>query len=234
METPGTMSQAQPEIQFTGGHGALVPQSSDATVTAAFVRFHRQTVQTLPQKGSRGSVNRTGLALAALAVLGFGGGLSLAFFSFNSPEKSGSVIAARPPEIIYRAPVLAEPEQMTPDAPRYDANSELEMFTASAFELRPNDQQIPETSIWRDAEAERPNFGSFAIGSQNSANAPTFAVAEQQGVSGGSVVGAPEAEISADFGALTAAPVPEPSTWATMISGAGMLMLFTRFKRRRS
>jgi hypothetical protein len=33
---------------------------------------------------------------------------------------------------------------------------------------------------------------------------------------------------------LTAAPVPEPSTWASMISGAGLLIIFGKLKRRRS
>ena len=231
METPRETRQAQPEIHFAGGIDVLRSAGvTDPAVNAAFIAFHKNVGKMHPRDDHKAFISRGGLALAALAVLGFGGGLSLALFSFNSPDSPGSAVAARPPEIIYTAPAAAPPaEDAAPDQ-LYAAAGELPLFANTTFELRAQDQPVPETSIWRAHDHD--GLGSFSR-SPGAIGGLSFAAAGEQGFSGGSTLDGPAADITGEFGALTAAPVPEPSTWATLISGAGLLVLFGKVKRRR-
>ena len=231
METPRPTRSAQPEIHFAGGLD--VPRSgyvSDPAVHAAFLAFHRNLGAATRDNSRKGFISRGGLALTVLTLLGFGGGLSLAVFSFNSPERSSSAVAGRAPEIIYTAPAVAVAPERTEPAPVYDAPGELPLLADTTFELRVPDQAVPETSVWRDAD--RAMLGSFAD-SQARGGAFSFAGVSEQSFPGGSTLGAPAADITTGFDALTAAPVPEPSTWATLISGAGLLVIFGKLKRRR-
>ena len=231
MEPPPETRQAQPEIQFAGALD--VPRSggaSDPAVHAAFIAFHKNLGKLHPRDVRKGFISRGGLALAALAILGFGGGLSLALFSFNSPDSPGGTVAARPPEMIYTAPAAAPPtEDAAPDQ-LYAAAGELPLFANTTFELRAQDQPVPEASIWRAHDHD--GLGSFSR-SPGALGGPSFAATGEQGLSGSSTLGDSAADITGEFGAFTAAPVPEPSTWATLISGAGLLVLFGKVKRRR-
>ena len=234
METPRTPRPAQPEIEFLGRPDA--PRShhvSDLTVRDAFVAFHRNTGSGVRIEPASGFISRGGLALTALTLLAFGGGLSLAVFSFNSPEKSGGATVARAPEIIYKAPATVEMPSEPEIAPVYDVTDELGLFATSALELRAMDQPIPETSVWRDMSAA--NFSPFS-GSYAGGGAPTFAGAGEQSFASQPLanVDGTAGDVTAGFGALTAAPVPEPSTWATMVSGAALLFVFGKLKRRRN
>ena len=232
MQTPRTTSKVPPEIQFSGSHDVPASQPArDPAVAAAFVAFNRSTGGANRTAARKGYLNRGTVALAALAFLGFGGGLFLAIFSFNSPEVSSSLVAARPPEVIYTARMAADAPQDGPAAPEYEIASPADPIEAPVFALAAPDQPVPETSIWRDlsSEPDRSFGGSYA-----SAGAPAFAgisepIAPAEGPNGPAA-----SDITIGFDALTAAPVPEPSTWATLISGAGMLVLFGHFKRRRS
>ena len=232
METPRGTRQAHPEIHFAGGFDvARCDSTSDPAVNAAFIAFHRNLDKLHPRAARTGFISRGGLALAALAIVGFGGGLSLALFSFNSADSPGTAVAARPPEMIYTAPRPMPPaEDAAPDQ-LYAAAGELPPFANTTFELRATDRRVPDTSIWQ-AHDHR-GVGSFS-GAPGSLGGPSFAAVAEQGVSGGTTLGSPAGDIAGDFGALTAAPVPEPSTWATLISGAGLLVLFGKVRRRRS
>ena len=232
METPRPTRSAEPEIHFAGG--LHVPRSgdvSDPAVHAAFLAFHRILGTATRDDARKGFISRGGLALTVLTLLGFGGGLSLAVFSFNSPETTRSEVAGRAPEIIYTAPAAAVVAEQAEPVPIYEAPSELPLLADTAFELRAPDQPVPETSVWRDADrAMLASFGdSYARGGGFSFNS-----VPDQSFPGGSTLGGPAGDITSGFDALTAAPVPEPSTWATMISGAGLLVLFGKLKRRRS
>ena len=232
METPRPTRSAQPEIHFAGGLD--VPRSggvSDPAVHAAFLAFHRNLGTATRDTSRKGFISRGGLALAVLTLLGFGGGLSLAVFSFNSPEQSRSAVAGRAPEIIYTAPAAAVVAEQAEPRPVYDVPGELPLLADTTFGLRAPDQPVPETSVWRDADQAM--LGSFGD-SYARAGGFSFAGVGEQSFPGGSTLGAPAADITTGFDALTAAPVPEPSTWATMISGAGLLVLFGKLKRRRS
>lgn len=232
MERPRITRLAQPEIRFTGG--TVAPPSdtvSDPAVAAAFIAFHRNNAGAVAAAPRKRCINRGSVALAMLALVGFGGGLSLAFFAFNSPEKPGSAVTARAPEIIYTAPAKAVESPSADTAPAFHLSGERGLFAASAFELRAEDEPIPETSIWRGPD--RDFAGAFA-GIQGAANVSSLAVAAQSALPAASAVGAATADITTGFDALTAAPVPEPSTWASMVSGAGLLLIFAKAKRRRS
>ena len=231
METPRLTRSAQPEIQFAGSLD--MPRSgnvSDPAVHAAFLAFHRNLGTATRDNSRKAFISRGGLALTLLTLLGFGGGLSLAVFSFNSPEQSRSAVAGRPPEIIYTAPAAAVAPEQTEPAPVYDAPGELPLLAETTFELRAPDQPVPETSVWRDAD--RAMLGSLGE-SYARGGGFSFATGGEQSFPGGSALADPAGEITTGFGALNAAPVPEPSTWATMISGAGLLVLFGKLKRRR-
>ncbi len=231
MQTPGTNPKAQPEIQFAGSLDVPVSQPSrDSAVTAAFMAFHRSTGGTGSLAPRKRYLSRGALAVAALTLLGFGGGLFLAIFSFNSPEGSSSPVAARPPEVIYTARMAADAPQEVPVAPDYGMAESGDPIAAPVFALAAPEDRGPATSIWRDFSSESHGLmgGAYAA-----AGVPAFAgmsepAAPAEGPNG------PGADITSGFDALTAAPVPEPSTWATMISGAGLLLLVNRLKRRRS
>ncbi len=232
METPRGTRQAELEIQFAGGIDA--PRAggvTDPAVSAAFIAFHKNLDKMHPRDARKGFISRGGLALAALAVLGFGGGLSLALFSFNSPDRPGSAVAARPPEIIYTAPAAAAPAEDAAPEQLYQPAGELPSLAETKFELRTEDRAMAENSIWQPAD--HGGLSSFS-GSRAADGGPSFAAIGEQAFPAGSTVPGPVADITGDFGALTAAPVPEPSTWATLISGAGLLVVFGKLKRRRS
>lgn len=236
METPRTNPKVLPEIRFAGSLDVPASRASaDPAVTAAFIAFHRSagTDSLAPR---RRYVNRGTIALAALAFLGFGGGLFLALFSFNSPEGSSSrVAAARPPEVIYTAHAASEAPQDGPAAPDYAVAGSADPIEGTLFALAAPAQAAPETSSWSDFSSEPSHSiaGAYASGSYASAGAPAFAGSTEPAAPAEGPNGLAASDISIGFDALTAAPVPEPSTWATMISGAGLLVLFGRVKRRR-
>ena len=82
MDDFGAIRMPQPpEIQFTGS--PMLPaseQPSDPAVAAAFIAFHRNTGGPIDLQRQRRGLGRATVALAALVLLGFGGGLFLAFF----------------------------------------------------------------------------------------------------------------------------------------------------------
>ena len=226
METPRTPRSAQPEINFAGSPDAPGSHDvSDPTVNAAFIAFHRNSARLAAPRPVKRHMNRGAIALAALTLIGFGGGLSLAFFAFNSPEKSGGAVASRGPEIIYMAPAAAEPPAKADAAPLYDVSGEVGLFASSAFGLRAEDDPIPETSVWRDTSQR----GAFPFsGSFSDDGAPALALSAEQGFAGEPLSVATAGEITSGFGALTAAAVPEPSTWASMLAGAALLLVLRR------
>ena len=231
METPRTQPKVQPEIQFAGSIDVPASrQSNDPAVTAAFVAFHRSTGGAAPLPARTRCFSRGALGLTALAVLGFGGGLFLAFFSFNSPEASGSVVGARPPELIYTARTVADAPAEPAPAPEYAISDSADAIAAPVFALSRSAQSGPETSIWPEPNAESNH--SFAS-SYGSGGGQAFAAITAPSAPGEGPGGLAPSDITTGFDALTAAPVPEPSTWATMISGAGLLLLVNRLKRRR-
>jgi hypothetical protein len=224
---------AQPEIEFLGR--AAAPGShhvSDPAVNAAFMAFHRNSARLAAGSPAKRRINRGAVALVALTVLGFGGGLSLAFFSFNGAETPRGSVASRAPEIIYTPPATADTPAQPGTVPLYDVSGEAGLFaSSSSFQLRAEDEPAPETSVWRDMS---PRGGLGFNGTYSDNGTPTFALSGEQGFSAAPLSDATAGGVTSDFGALTAAPVPEPSTWATMISGAGLLMIFGKFKRRGS
>ena len=231
MSSPRNNSKAQPEIHLAGSFDVPASQPSrDPAVTAAFIAFHRNTGGAGSLAPRKRYVNRGAIALAALAFLGFGGGLFLAFFSFNSPEGTSSPVAARPPEVIYTARMVADAPQDTPAAPEYAVAEPADPIAAPVFALAAPEQRGPETSVWPDQRAER--YGA-AGGSYTSEGAPAFAGISEPMAPAEGPNGLAPSDITTGFDALTAAPVPEPSTWATMISGAALLLVFGRLKRRR-
>lgn len=230
-QTPRTNSQVQPEIEFAGSADVPASQTSrDPAVTAAFIAFHRSTGATHRSAARKGYFSRGAVALAALAFLGFGGGLFLAFFSFNSPEGSTSPVAARPPEVIYTARMVADAPQDTAAAPEYAVSEYNDPIKAAVLTLAAADRPSPETSIWPDQRSEQYR----AVGSSYaSPSAPAFAGISEPMAPAEGPNGLAPSDITVGFDALTAAPVPEPSTWATMITGAALLLVFGRLKRRR-
>lgn len=230
MQTPGTNPKAQPEIQFLGGVNVSASRPSrDPAVTAAFLAFHRNTGGAGFLAPGKSCISRGALALAALAILGFGGGLFLAIFSFNTPEGSSSPVAARPPEVIYTARMATDAPQDAVAAPEYAATNPAVPIAAPVFALAARDEGRPDTSIWRDSSSgSSRSFGdSYASAGTQAFAGINEAMAPAEGPNGAA------SDITTGFDALTAAPVPEPSTWATMISGAGLLVLASRFKRGR-
>ena len=233
METPRHPANAQPQIRFIGDESVVAEGGvGDPVVTQAFVAFHRSTGRSsASRRGSSGFVSRSGLALAVLAFLGFGGGLSLAFFSFNGAEGSSSAFAARPPEMIYGAPPVALPVTEAAAAQTYAASGEAGLFATARFELRGDDQPLNADSIWQDGGgATAPAFDLLAA--SHTGSVPMFAATANQ-IPGSNAVDESGAAITGGFSALTTAPapVPEPSTWVTMLTGAGLLVFVTRLKR---
>lgn len=230
-QTPRTHPTVQPEIHFAGSLDVPASRASrDPAVTAAFVAFHRSTGGTDQLAPRKGYFSRGAVALASLAFLGFGGGLFLAFFSFNSPEGSSSPVAARPAEVIYTARAVAAASQDAPVAPEYAVSESPDAIAAPLFALAAPDRADPETSIWPDQRSEQ----YLAVGgSYISEGTPAFAGIGEPMAPAEGPSGLTPSDITVGFDALTAAPVPEPSTWATMISGAALLLVFGRLKRRR-
>ena len=228
METPRLSTAAHPEIQFAGSLAAPAARTpSDPAVAAAFIAFHRNTAGMVQLGMRKRYMSRGAVALSALALLGFGGGLFLAFFSFNSPEGSGRTVAARPSEFIYTAGVVSDDSETASTAPSYGPIHDS-TISAPVFALAARDESTSETSLWRDAHGANLGFSAQPYGSDGmrafaaigpvSAGAPRTSL-ESVGITSG-------------FDAFTAAPIPEPSTWATMLTGLGLLILVGRGKRR--
>lgn len=130
--------------------------------------------------------------------------------------------------MIYRAPL---PVDTTSESivPSYASAEDVDPAPAD-FARGSNDHSDAESSLW---SVIAPPADPFAM-SAGSGDAPSFAaIASQVPGSGapGDLAGA--GELASGFGALTVTTVPEPSTWATMLSGAGLLVLAGRFRRRR-
>ncbi|HSH38283.1 MAG TPA: hypothetical protein VK993_05820, partial [Chthoniobacterales bacterium] len=175
METPRIESKAQPEIEFAGA-GIVLPARhapSDPAVTAAFIAFHRNTGSIGTSAQRRGYVSRGGLVLGLLTILGFGGGLFLAVFSFNSTEQTSSTAAARPPEMLCMAPAATEAVAEPSESPSYAVTDEAGLHALPSFDLPPHDQAPAEISLWRTTKGG--HFASFGNNPNTSADAPAFA-----------------------------------------------------------
>ncbi|MBA2433444.1 MAG: PEP-CTERM sorting domain-containing protein [Chthoniobacterales bacterium] len=180
----------------------------------------------VPQSGNSGV-----WVFMLLAVVGLGGGLFLAFFSSGSPTESPTRIASVAREVLYARPVLtALPAEVA------------EMREIGAAESPGGGVATTHQSATAHHGAESPEaFSSASVSLSNlPADHPLVADAWGFGADAGKMMAAASiatslSEIAGGPGgtehasqALTAAPVPEPSTWALLLAGAGGLWALRR------
>jgi hypothetical protein len=194
----------------------------------------RSVARTLPAPRAAGiSGSSSGWACLILAVLGLGGGLAMAFFSFNSSESSPR-IAGVPREIIYLPP----PGSMSPETTSTTATSDASGLHASAGELSARSFSdlgaVFDDHDFRAAEtSELANAGTaFAGFDASSARSLAAFSAAPSGTAIATPSAATDAPVEAAFSGVLL-PVPEPSTWAMMLSGAGVLIAALRNRKRR-
>jgi hypothetical protein len=194
--------------------------------------FVKNTEPAAPGRPKSAALRGTSSAWACvfLAVLGLGGGLAMAFFSFNSSEAAPR-IAGVPREIIYVPP--PGPSSLVGDSatPLADATgvppsatglASVSFDTLKAFETA-DDLVAAETFVVGSANGLS-NVDTSSAASFAATNATDLA--HTMGSFVNTNAAASEAALS---GVLL--PVPEPSTWATLLSGAGV-MLIAALRRR--
>ena len=171
----------------------------------------------------------TGWACLLLAALGLGGGLSLAFFSFNSPDTSPRITGIAP-EVIYQRPHAATP--LLADA---GESSSRVNETAGATHADPTIAAFSEVRPPSELETFNENALELPL-----ARAPVVTLADS-GFIGGSFqpgtdihamtngAGEPSSGTGSDAVMI---PVPEPSMWALLLSGAAVAVAALR--RRKS
>jgi hypothetical protein len=163
-----------------------------------------------------------------LAALGLGGGLAMAFFGFNSSESSPR-IAGVPREIIYVPPPGSRSPESTSAGEAADAaallqsggratGNSLAILQAASPAEHPFGTEKFDLATTEPATNNFDNSAGGLLHAQHPADAGLFAA---------NTAAANEAAFSA-----LSTPVPEPSTWAMMLSGAGVLLARLRGRKR--
>ena len=166
-----------------------------------------------------------------LAVLGFGGGLSLASFSFNSPESS-TQISGVAPELLYLRP-QAPPGSVAGSASGHSETVERAVDGSAIALLADLQLARPETyDVEQSALVSISASDSLArLGSPDGLSFKGTGLSHAPGSfeAGGN----PPIALASD-GAFAGVvlPVPEPSSWAMMASGAGILLAAMRGRRK--
>jgi hypothetical protein len=153
----------------------------------------------------------------------------MALLSFNSSE-SAPRIAAVPREIIYVPPPGSRSPESNSRFETADARALLHSGSHATASTAADSQAhgTPEhpfgAGTFDLAQTERASSGfdgspAVSFTAQNPADRPMFAA---------NTAAADEAAFSGVF-----APVPEPSAWAMMLSGAGVLLATLRRRQRR-
>ena len=185
------------------------------------------------------TVNRAGGSTAwvclLLAVLGFGGGLSIALLGFNSSDEAASTpVASAARELRYLPPS----EAMLTGAAARGSNGAVEA------ESRPQASGIAgfgglDTSVPQSSDLSPRETLELATLNPWSDRSRTFAMGQSISALESSTMGgpyassgvAPEAATQGAFDAVIA-PVPEPSTWVMIVGGAALLL--AKLRRRRT
>ena len=157
----------------------------------------------------------------------------MAFFSFNSTE-SGPRFTSIPSEIIYlppHDPAAKAGESSTASSDNADGQS-----TAGRLPIDVTTTLTTLATHDEFASAERFSLGTTGGSFTQIETTPsaTFAAVQSQ-TDGGSYAwtsAASEPQSEGTFSAVLL-PVPEPSTWAMLVSGAGVLLATMRRQKRR-
>ncbi|MDQ6655607.1 MAG: PEP-CTERM sorting domain-containing protein [Verrucomicrobiota bacterium] len=182
-------------------------------------------------------------AFVLLAVLGFGGGLSLALFSFNGGSDHGGVrISSGGPELMYQRPASAgmggvsdfSAVKGSTDA----AHPNVALLSLGGVQKFASDAvsatDVAQLSLARSEELF-PAEMSFAgvlpfAGYRGADGAMQGQLADADSSAAASLLDyAPASEAFSSTGLL---PVPEPSTWTMLLIGGGALL--TTLRRRRN
>jgi hypothetical protein len=200
-------------------------------IRAAFVAFHRNAglIAPLPRRLGGGA-----LAFSALALVGLAGGLFLAFFCFNTPEKP-ITIAASPPELIYTRPTATADEipQFPPAGSR-----EFENHFASLAQHAPGvvsaDDASNERSRHEAAGDDDANTSELVIAQSSLPQAiENFAAAQRLGLTTGGVAHNGGNSLDAGYDAEELPTIPEPATGGIVAAGVAMLIAGRRISATR-
>jgi hypothetical protein len=168
----------------------------------------------------------TGWVCLLLAILGFGGGLSIALLGFNSSEESGTVAAVRseprylpPGEAMLTAGGVVGDAKAPAEAESRRVASGINSFGGLGTSLeQTSDAALSETFELASLNPSFDGFGAISM-EQSLASPQRSAMAGTEAPSGVDAAAGPQG----DFAAVLA-PVPEPSTWVMILSGAALVM----------
>jgi hypothetical protein len=153
----------------------------------------------------------------------------MALLSFNSSE-SAPRIAAVPREIIYLPPPSPQSSEMNSQSQFADAAALLQSGTHAIGNSLAG-LRAP-TAAERPCGADGFELGNIAPASNSFDSSPAGSFGAQTPANVGLFAANTAAANDAAFSGV-AAPVPEPSTWAMMLSGAGCVIAALRRRKRR-
>lgn len=195
----------------------------DASVCAASDNDAQRPAAVLsPARQAR--LGTSACACFALAFLGFAGGLFLAFFSFNNPDapiKMGAVS----PEMIYKRPAGGIPQDLlrnTENPASFSIADGSSLGGGDDASVRPN------RSLMSDSDLAVQGIHSW------STNLPAWNGTDNWTTGNYAWNSGVATPTDAGSGAVGLPSVPEPSTWAMMLSGFGLLLVCLKRKRHES
>ena len=214
----------------------VVPEcASDAAVTAAFMRFHRKAGLVVSSTCARAFLGGGGWAFLGLAVISFTGGLLLALFPFNTPERP-ITIAGHAPEMLYTRPanndagsspaavtaVAAAPETESAGKERQAIASETEQSHNQRVQLELASSTAELAALSVDGEAPLPDAATNLAAAMRLG----AVTATHSGSRGGS-------DVAVGYDAVELPSVPEPATGWIVALGLGALIGFSKLVRTR-
>ena len=205
---------------------------SDPAVTAAFMAFHReQTPSLFARPGGQRAVGFGGWIFIGLALCGFGGGLFLASVSFNNPETTSIVAAARPPEMIYLPPEHSAERAV---AVNHSA-SRAEVVVTNAEDRASTEKMVPEQLREASTLAGLDTWSVISLSGNAFPDASAnFNVAMRHSAAGYSLENASTDGIESAYAGVELPSVPEPAAAPIVCCGLALLVGLTHLKRRRS
>ena len=219
-------------VASRGGH-----VSSDPAIIAAFGAFHRKASQFRSSALGGALLPRASWVFAGLALLSFAGGLSLALFSFNTPERP-ITIAGAAPEMLYVKPATAD----TVNSIAAQASAVADSLSAPSIAAKTPSLSSPEPANGKTSSPRQPDDADAELlATTSSGDAPlpdatanlaaamrfgAVAGTQAQGRTGGG-------DVTVGYDAVELPSIPEPASGPIIAVGIAAVFGVTRLPRSR-
>lgn len=223
-------------LTASDGSRGVAASQAHAAIHAAFIAFHRNA-GSIPSiaPSRRLRIGGSAWTFLALSLVGFGGGLFLAFFCFNGPDQPITV-AGVAPELIYTRPTAS------PEIAQQNVNAGQNVASATIAPAGDHDGTAAAHDAVTVAARRRNSHGDVNDGDAGelvAAQTPlppataNFAAAEKLGFAASGVNRSGGDALQVGFDAEELPSIPEPATGGTTAVALAMLIAARRFAGKR-